>query len=206
MNIRPTFYQQRRPDMTGWYYFEQAFTDEEIETIEELANSFAFMSARIASGAEGNDLHAIRKSNIKWISPVDDTGSAISRTFWLYERLMQYMEVANQEMWNFDLTVLNDSIQYTVYDGTEKGFYDWHLDIGPDELALRKVSLVVQLSNPGDYEGGELQLQRGKYVDTPTKTKGSVILFPSYLLHRVTPVTSGTRKSLVLWAGGKSLR
>ena len=206
MNINPTFYQHRRPDMTGWYYFEQALSQEEIQAIEELANTFAFVSAGIASGAKGDDLHAIRKSNIKWLSPVDDFGNGIARTHWLYEKLMTYIEIANDEMWQFDLTVLNDSIQYTVYDGTEKGFYDWHLDIGPDELALRKVSLVVQLSDPTDYEGGELQIQRGKFLDTPTKTKGSIILFPSYLLHRVTPVTSGIRKSLVLWAGGKSLK
>lgn len=192
--------------MTGWYYFEAAFNEEDIRKIEELASSFAFVSAGIASGAKGEDLHAVRKSNIKWISPVDDSNNVISRTAWLYDRLMNYIEIANKEMWNFDLTVLNDSIQYTVYNGSEKGFYDWHLDIGPDELALRKLSLVVQLSNASDYEGGELQLQRGKYLDLPTKTRGSVILFPSYLLHRVTPVTSGERRSLVLWAGGKSLR
>jgi PKHD-type hydroxylase len=71
---------------------------------------------------------------------------------------------------------------------------------------LRKISLVVQMSDPEDYEGGSLELNTGGPIVEPTKTKGSVIIFPSYLLHRVTPVTSGLRKSLVLWAGGSSLK
>jgi PKHD-type hydroxylase len=72
--------------------------------------------------------------------------------------------------------------------------------MGPRK-ARRKLSLVCQLSDPSEYEGGELQINTGE-IFTPEKQKGTVILFPSYLLHRVTPVTKGTRRSLVLWIEG----
>ena len=69
-------------------------------------------------------------------------------------------------------------------------------------LSHRKVSVIVQLSDTSEYKGGELQINTGGQIKTIPKVKGSVVIFPSYLLHRVTPVTTGLRKSLVLWAGG----
>jgi PKHD-type hydroxylase len=80
------------------------------------------------------------------------------------------------------------------------------MDIGPQELAFRKLSLVVQLSNPSDYSGGDLQIRSGHGEATVSKTQGTVIVFPSYLLHQVTPVTGGLRESLVLWSGGNSYK
>ena len=76
------------------------------------------------------------------------------------------------------------------------------MDIGPDAIAHRKISLVVQLSDSDDYVGGDFEIQTGRGVQSVSRTKGTVALFPSFLFHRVTPVISGTRKSLVLWAGG----
>lgn len=206
MDLIPYFEQNSSFDMAGWYYFEEAFTPEEVESIFELASGFPFVAARI-SGRDGlEEIAQYRRSNIKWLSPTDDANNSIHRTHWLYDRLMNYIEIANREMWGFELYGLTDSIQYTEYDGSEEGFYDWHIDVGRDELSLRKISLVVQLSEPDEYEGGDLQIKTGSGISTPTKVRGSVILFPSYLLHKVTPVTSGLRKSLVLWAGGSSLK
>jgi PKHD-type hydroxylase len=76
------------------------------------------------------------------------------------------------------------------------------MDIGPNELSVRKVSLTIQLSDSDDYEGGELQLLRGRMQENMPKGKGCVVVFPSYLLHRVSPVTKGKRISMVLWVGG----
>tara|TARA_R100001510_G_C7653956_1_gene212475 strand:+ start:1404 stop:2018 length:615 start_codon:yes stop_codon:yes gene_type:complete len=204
MELVPYFTQENQPDMTGWYYFEKAFNTEEVEDILKLTEGFPYQAAQIAG--KDMDLTEYRKSNIKWISALDSANNSIHRTHWLYDRLMSYMTIANDNLWNFSLRGLTDSIQYTEYHGEEEGFYDWHLDIGPRELSIRKLSLVVQLSDPKDYTGGELQIKTGKYDSVPSKTQGTVIVFPSYLLHRVTPVTSGIRKSLVLWAGGESLK
>ena len=93
-----------------------------------------------------------------------------------------------------------------------QNYYDWHVDIGPTFASYRKLSMVIQLSNPEEYEGGDLQIfdpivsdENFPYKSVPKK-KGSIIVFPSFLPHRVTPVTGGIRKSLVWWVGGDHLR
>ena len=206
MNLTPYFNQDTSRHMAGWYYFEQAFSEEEVQLIISIADFFPYIGARVHSQEDGSTVSQYRRSNIKWLSATDDANNSIRKTHWLYDRLMEYIAIANQEMWGFELHGLTDSIQYTEYDGSEEGHYGWHIDLGDDELSLRKISLVVQMSDPEDYEGGSLELNTGGPIVEPTKTKGSVIIFPSYLLHRVTPVTSGLRKSLVLWAGGSSLK
>ena len=206
MRLIPHFNSDKLPDMTGWYFFENAFTPEELDDINEMIIPIPYVAATIANNTGQKEMRKYRKSNIKWISATDDFNNSFHRHHWLYDRLMECITEANDVMWNFDLHGLTDSIQYTEYDGTEEGFYGWHVDIGPRELALRKVSLVVQLSDPSEYEGGELHLKTGSGETTTPNMRGTVIVFPSYLLHRVTPVTSGLRKSLVLWAGGSRLK
>jgi PKHD-type hydroxylase len=77
------------------------------------------------------------------------------------------------------------------------------MDIGHGSGSLRKISVVIQLSDPTEYEGGELQVMNGEEpYRVCNKEKGSLIMFPSFLLHRVTPVTKGCRRSLVLWISG----
>jgi len=112
--------------------------------------------------------------------------------------------------WNFDIEFI-ESIQLShYYDGH---FYDWHIDsfvnpvIQNDKKYQRKVSLTVFLNDPEEYEGGEFDLEiRGpnteERYDTFKLPKGSVIVFPSHKWHRVRPVTSGVRKSLVIWIQG----
>ena len=139
--------------MSGWYYFEDGFSVEEIDSILEMADQFPFVAGKISADDGSIDGSEYRISNIKWLSATDSANNAMRRTHWVYDRLMEMIDTANNAMWGFHLHGLTDSIQYTEYDGSEEGFYDWHVDIGPDELALRKLSLVVQLSDPSEYEG-----------------------------------------------------
>ena len=95
-----------------------------------------------------------------------------------------------------------EKIQYAEYHDADQGFYDWHIDVTPTK-SRRKLSIVVQLSDPSEYDGGELQIQTGLLEPvTIGKTKGLAVVFPTYLLHRVTPVTRGVRRSLVCWIDG----
>jgi PKHD-type hydroxylase len=115
---------------------------------------------------------------------------------------MEMFVEANKELWGFNLYSIPDSIQYTTYPANG-GHYDWHMDIGPNELSVRKVSLTIQMSDEEEYVGGDLQFMRGKKEENTPRGKGCVVIFPSYILHRVTPIESGTRKSMVLWVGGE---
>ena len=133
---------------------------------------------------------------------------------WLYEKLIGLAHEANDETWNFDLVAAPEAIQYTEYYASEDGHYDWHQDIGVGELpSRRKVSITLQLSADDEYVGGELQLTgggdgKGNIIESTTlpRGKGVGVLFPSYMMHRVSKVTKGVRRSLVLWVGGAHYR
>jgi len=107
-------------------------------------------------------------------------------------------------MWNFDIWGYHDTLQFTNYYG-DGGHYDWHADLGPG-ISNRKLSVVLQLSDPNDYVGGELQMNTGGGITSVPKQYGLLCFFPSFVLHRVTPLTSGTRTSLVTWLCGANLR
>ena len=101
-----------------------------------------------------------------------------------------------------DLTEIFDEIQFTVYDAGE--YYDWHHDLGgKNYTGLRKLSISVQLSDPGDYDGGILEFDH--YTESDTR-QGTAVVFPSFFRHRVTAVERGTRYALVCWVSGHSFR
>jgi PKHD-type hydroxylase len=92
-----------------------------------------------------------------------------------------------------------------VYE-SDNSHYDWHQDINPNTFnSPRKFSLVLQLSDPSEYEGGNLEIFSDK-IHVVEKKRGMVVGFPSYMPHRVTPVVSGIRKSLVIWVCGPPFR
>lgn len=98
-------------------------------------------------------------------------------------------------------------MQVAWYGADSAGHFDWHADIGDGPLARRrKLTIVAQLSDPADYDGGALELNpAGRPVEAP-RGFGDAVLFPSFVLHRVAPVTRGARYSLTLWAHGAPFR
>ena len=124
---------------------------------------------------------------------------------WLYERLWAAVQACNPQCFDVDVASVEPSVQVARYDGAESGFYDWHFDFGPAK-PLRKLSISVQLSNSEDYDGGDLEMLYGNVPTKLDRTRGAFIIFPSFMLHRVTPVTRGTRWSLVAWILGKRWR
>jgi PKHD-type hydroxylase len=192
MDIRPVFPIDQSIDQTCYYWFETGFSSEEVNLIIKNAKNYESQKATIIGE---DDKNSVRKSNIKWL-PVNDEWN------WVYDRISNQITEANKALWQFNLHTIIDNIQFTEYEGNG-GHYDWHLDIGPRSINHRKVSVVVQLSNPDDYVGGDLELHPGNTSFAVPRAKGAVVVFPSFLLHRVTPLTSGLRRSLVLWAGGE---
>ena len=124
---------------------------------------------------------------------------------WLYQRLWAAVQACNPQYFDVDVAEVEPNVQVARYDSSDQGFYDWHLDFGPGH-SLRKLSISVQLSSSEDYDGGDLELLYSNSPTTLDRTRGAFIIFPSFMLHRVTPVTRGTRWSLVAWIRGKRWR
>ena len=127
-------------------------------------------------------------------------------TTWVFEKLANVVSSLNSQYFRFDLTGFGEQIQLTHYDSSEHGMYGWHVDFGKTGPS-RKLSIVMQLSDPSEYEGGNLELQpHGKEVIKIKKQRGLVVAFPSWTLHHVTPVTQGNRQSLVSWITGPAFK
>lgn len=135
-----------------------------------------------------------RKAKLAWVG---DT--------YIRNLLYGYALEANK-VWGFDLTELDNSVQLAKYE--PGGKYDWHHDVDWKYDTHRKLSVVVQLSDPGDYTGGEFEFVGGfDSVDQNIfAPKGSVLVFPSYQEHRVNPLIEGTRYSLVTWVRGPKFK
>jgi PKHD-type hydroxylase len=202
MNPLYTFPLTAQVNQCNYYWFQEGFTPEELTFIEQQVQEIPFQAARTENGLQdqGEGLDA-RSSSIKWI-PFND------ETKWIYDKIGEMATIANNELYHFDLHSMPEMIQYTEYYDTNKGHYDWHMDIGATgDMQYRKLSITIQLSSPEEYDGGDLQLwQGGQFPLSAPRGKGNVVIFPSFMMHRVTPVTRGTRKSFVLWLGGGHYR
>jgi PKHD-type hydroxylase len=189
-------YQQPFNDATNYYYYKKAFSDKEIEKIYQDLEKIEIEAGKTLGGDENNE----RRSSVKWIPKSEEWN-------WVYQRLMEIALEANKKLWHFDIFTC-ENIQYTEYYATNDGHYNWHQDLGPEFASHRKISISVQLSNPANYSGGDLQFWLGgeQNVISVSKALGEATIFPSYLMHRVTQVHTGVRKSLVLWIGGSHFR
>ena len=189
-----------RSELDAHDVVEGAFSREEVERIRELGAALDLESGAIGGGDKVD--HEIRKSRIGWI-----TLDASSE--WLFERIGKLVLASNERLWRFDLGGLGEQLQYSRYEAPAGG-YEWHLDIASSSSmargAWRKISVVVQLSDPDECFGGELELRPARHVVAPFLDVGAAVLFPAYLLHRVAPVKQGSRESLVTWVTGPPFR
>lgn len=139
----------------------------------------------------------VRKSQIGWF-PHDS---------WVKAIMLSHIHAANNQAWGFHVHNA-EQVQFTHYGLNE--FYDVHFDAFELGEGMRKVSAVLQLSDPKTFEGGRLKLQNTYTTDffepPEFEQRGSIVVFPSFLLHQVTPVTKGDRYSAVAWATGPQFR
>jgi len=180
---------------------------------EKLALTGGFEDKNL-SQKEIKDLKKKRNSNIVWLNDP-----------WIYRQIIPYVWEANEKAgWNFDLE-LSEDCQFTKYKINQ--YYDWHCDSWSkaydrpgkwDHGKIRKLSVTCQLTDGSEYTGGELQFDFRNYEPDRRKRKlhevncqqiykkGSIVVFPSHVWHRVKPVTQGTRYSLVIWTLGKPFK
>ena len=212
-------------NLTNYYwYFKSALTPKFCDEViayanqqkEVIALTGGYEKKKKLNKEEIKNLQRKRKSDLVWLN---DT--------WIYKEIHPYVQQANiQAGWNFDWN-FSESCQFTKYKHNQ--YYDWHCDSwekpynkknknDPNHGKIRKLSMTCQLSDGSEYQGGELEFDFRNY-DPPMRDeakhkvqckeilpKGSIIVFPSFVWHRVKPVTSGTRYSLVVWHLGYPFR
>ena len=127
---------------------------------------------------------------------------------WLYQHLAGYIREANGRYFGFDLDGFHDPLQATLYESEVRGHYDWHLDRGThvNNNPPRKLTIVAQLSKADSDSGGELEILVDRSPQVLNGSAGTVHVFPSFVLHRVTPVKAGSRLSIVGWITGPKFR
>jgi PKHD-type hydroxylase len=185
-------------------YYDNIFNDNELL---ELSKECQKESTEIAKVGDDKIEQDVRISSVKFHHRTLDNA-------WIFDKLNQAIERINNDFYNFDLNGYS-SFQYTEYEGSKNGKYDFHMDTffgktsSKDETETRKLSITFLLNEPGiDFEGGDFQICQGseKNITTVETKKNRMIAFPSFLIHRVTPVTKGIRKSIVIWVVGPKFK
>ena len=174
-----------------FHIWQSDLSKQQINEILNLVDNNSLFNAPVFSSSKS--IQKKRSSKICWVNES-----------WVQELLWEYILEANKKTFHVD--VINKSeIQFTEYRSDEGGKYDWHHDVNwnAQEGLDRKLSISIQLSDKTDYLGGDFEFEE---INSSMDFKGigTVIIFPSYLRHRVTLVTSGTRRSLVAWFYGPS--
>lgn len=142
----------------------------------------------------------IRNSDIAWVPfPHQDQSYA-----YVYEDIQDFAVYCNDKFYNFDIQGIGEQIQYGSY--SEKQHYDWHMDVGDDSMSIRKFSISVALTDRQDYEGGDMLFKTGTSNTKIELDIGDAVIFPSWMLHKVEPITKGIRNSLVVWVTGPPYR
>jgi PKHD-type hydroxylase len=204
--------EERARITSSWKLWNGLFNETELNTLNDYLATLEVERATTATSLflekQGQKSEqGARVSAVKFLTVIPETE-------WVFVRFNWVIEQMNHYYYGYDLNGY-DGIQYGVYDSSELGRYDWHMDIAlgdrlDNKFETRKLSLSMLLNEPGvDFEGGEFQINRGTdeaKVDTVTLKKGNIVAFPSFLLHRVKPVTKGIRRSLVIWVTGPKFK
>jgi PKHD-type hydroxylase len=183
--------------------WNNCFTDEQLNNIVSLHDQLGVFQSQV--GTESSLDQTIRRSSSSFHYKTEQNS-------WIFERILNMVEMTNDMFFQFDLIGF-EKYQYTVYNNED--FYDYHVDtmFGPvpinhESHLTRKLSLTILLNDPNEFEGGNFELCYGRPEEAISLKleKGTAIFFPSYMLHRVTPITHGVRKSLVVWTLGPKFK
>ena len=182
-------------------YWEDFLSKEDLELLTNLKEWNKTSEAQV--GGTSKDIKSdsnIRRTNISWL-PFEE------KFYPIYNRFAEVIAEVNSKFFHLNISHIAEQSQLGLYTEKDKDHYDWHTDASPyDRLYPRKLSMILMLSDSDEYEGGELQIKTNHQDLILESKKGRAWFFPSYLLHRVTPVTKGTRKTLVTWITGEAFK
>lgn len=182
-----------------------AFDQDELKKIQEYCDQYLTENSYVI-GHDGLPAknRNVRVSDIKMHQPNE-------KNYWLFQKLLYISEETNNNFFNFELSGF-EFFQYTEYTGAGSN-YNWHIDMVygenlPKSLQLtRKLSASLILSDPSEYKGGEFEIMTGgQEIEQIEQKPGSIIFFPSFMMHRVAPLTEGRRRSIVFWILGPKFK
>ena len=187
-----------------WCYFKSYFTKQQCDKIVETIQKRPHKDAQIGVNGTITTDNSFRKSKIRFVNKGD------AELGYMFDELWKTAIVANNDWFNFHISKL-DYLQVAEYESANRGEYKTHHDVfymNNDPVYHRKLSCIVQLSDPKTYKGGDLELME---VDAfPDKEEmrqqGTVIFFPSFVRHAALPVTEGKRHSIAAWFDGPKWR
>jgi PKHD-type hydroxylase len=182
----------------GMVVWRGLFTPPELDRLVRQCDGLTLEQARLS----GDGVNSIRTTQVAWVYRNAQTED-------LYHRMEYVVLRLNAEHFHSDLSGLS-TIQYAVYRESEGGYFDWHSDYGRDKndpgKEPRKLTLSLQLSDGSFYDGCDLEARAAYPLDVAPRERGTLMAFRANVLHRVTPITAGIRKSLVIWAVGPEYR
>lgn len=174
-----------------WVIIKDAFSREECE---RLCAAFSELDARDGGLVAGRFDQKVRQSALVWLPEGEEFE-------WATQRMARLAGDANRDAFRYALDGFEEQLQIASY--SPGHYYDWHIDRGRGAIAgRRKLTLSVQLTDPETYVGGELELNSDGRPFQVSADQGSMVAFAAHTLHRVAPVVSGTRCSLVTWVHG----
>lgn len=178
-------------------YWENFLTDEDMNFLLHHPSWDAQQDALVGQTNDGGSVNKdIRRTKVGWLN-------FDQQNLHIWDKVSRVFAEVNSRFFHAHVTGCYEYMQMTAYYGQENGKYDWHMDMCPqDTLIPRKLAMVLMLSDSSEYEGGEFQIKVGEKNEVLETKKGRAWFMPSYILHRVTPVTKGVRKTAVVWAGG----
>lgn len=182
-------------------YWENFLSQEDINQLLALPQWHHKKASMVGPTDVGVVDKKLRMSENAWLDPSEDTKH-------LWHKITNAIADVNAHFYQFNLTGCYEPAQLSLYDSDYNGHYDWHVDfMGGDSKTTRKLSMSLLLSDPSEFEGGELQVKvASDDPHTLEQKQGRAWFFPSHTLHRVSPVRKGIRRSLVLWVGGPAFK
>ncbi len=193
---------EENSDQFGWRLFPGYFSPEECDQLLADHKDVPIWEGGVVSKAskENNDSgNGENASVVKEIRNVTVKTVSVESSPWVYDKLCGLIWGVNQA-YKFDLVGFMECMQLLHYgDDIGGGHYDWHQDWGPAYLSTRKLTVVVQLTDPAEYEGCETEVSCNGIVP---RGRGDVVVFPSFMPHRVTELTKGQRDALIVWVNG----
>ncbi len=195
MAINYSFGLPLKHNFAEYVYYQGLFLPHEIDRILNFWDDDKTIKATLAGDKKYDD--ELRKSSVMFIENIPEND-------WIYSKLASIAMASNNERYWFDLLGFHQELQLTRYSTGD--FFDWHLDFGAGEISARKLSMTIQLSESDEYEGGDLEFMINQNIVKAPRKKGTIIVFPSFIMHRVTPITKGVRQSIVGWVSGPPYR